>query len=1004
MKKTILLFALIIGSLYPAFSQRVLKDIAQGTDNAYVFQGGSFSSGDTLFFRANDTKDGNYAYYITNGQSGSIKKISTNEFNHRNFSNPPTSYKFKNSNYLYLQGNLYQIKNDSTYLVKYVYYGYEFNFLGFFQLNNQLYFLIHDRNGNALDYWKTDGTEAGTSLQKKIIMPDRIQYPGQGFYLNNKYYHSFYDGSINFFVTDGTISGTTTFKNNRVSMYGYEVVNNDMYFQRSDAGDYRIKLWKSKGDSLSTQKVVSEIDGDTNYSVHIPFKFANELYFISFSNGQIRISKFNSTTSEVNHVTNTLINLQNYILINAQKFYYADISPDYNSINFYENNGSLESNTFRFSIPQNYNDLFNYYSSGNKLYICQQKRIAVNNVNEFAGDAIYWVFDGNTVKKISDLAPGLAFGSYNNAVGVVNDIFYFSASDGQHGYELWRTDGTAAGTFMVKDINTQIASSNPRLMFGLGDYVYFTADDISHGNEVWRTNGSTTSLYAEFDGSNTNSHVLDTEFHNKAKFKNNYIANLSNKFVEFTPTGTLKLLSALPIRSSSTQVEFNDSLYFCGSDGNLWKSDATFLNPKLAVYLDSLNNGTGNYGVFGITKVDTMLFFISNDFSTLWKTNGKKSGTVKLFQAQPDQLPGTSLNSGIKIWPMQKKILFEKYNYGEPGNAYELWVSDGTTNGTKKLLTPLGYNSLGVYNDKLYFINNGTLWCSNGTSAGTQHIDNRNFAAGKQLKDKFYLTINTGSGIDYYELDKNNQIKHLITIDNVVNDFPYGTGKFFNIDDRYLLTHVSTPTHLHFYITDGNKENFKKVLVLKSTTVSEDEDKFLYHNKKIYFSATDTLKGQELWIWDFECPDGYTIRDAITKDSTIIYGKNIWGQSSISNNKTVTYDAKNGITLQPGFEAPKGAVFKTKLVGCANNTSNTIEDNNLNTNEPLVKINTATTYPQLMDFLYYFPNKALKEIYERAQQNKSLPISWEIVTEKDIYRLDLKIGTSVLKGWLPKKN
>ena len=35
----------------------------------------------------------------------------------------------------------------------------------------------------------------------------------------------------------------------------------------------------------------------------------------------------------------------------------------------------------------------------------------------------------------------------------LNGTLYFSANDNAHGQELWKSDGTAAGTVMVKDIN-----------------------------------------------------------------------------------------------------------------------------------------------------------------------------------------------------------------------------------------------------------------------------------------------------------------------------------------------------------------------------------------------------------------------------------------------------------------------------------------------------------------------------------------------------------------------
>ena len=32
-------------------------------------------------------------------------------------------------------------------------------------------------------------------------------------------------------------------------------------------------------------------------------------------------------------------------------------------------------------------------------------------------------------------------------------VAYFAANDGIHGEELWRSDGTVSGTYMVKDVN-----------------------------------------------------------------------------------------------------------------------------------------------------------------------------------------------------------------------------------------------------------------------------------------------------------------------------------------------------------------------------------------------------------------------------------------------------------------------------------------------------------------------------------------------------------------------
>src|SRR5262249_28150503 len=73
---------------------------------------------------------------------------------------------------------------------------------------------------------------------------------------------------------------------------------------------------------------------------------------------------------------------------------------------------------------------------------------------------------------------------------VIGSTLLFTASDGVHGQELWKTDGTAAGTVMVKDIDgTQYGSYPSRLTNVAGTLFFFAADD-AHGNELWKSDSS----------------------------------------------------------------------------------------------------------------------------------------------------------------------------------------------------------------------------------------------------------------------------------------------------------------------------------------------------------------------------------------------------------------------------------------------------------------------------------------------------------------------------------
>ena len=84
----------------------------------------------------------------------------------------------------------------------------------------------------------------------------------------------------------------------------------------------------------------------------------------------------------------------------------------------------------------------------------------------------------------------------------MNGVMYFAATDSADGTQVWKSDGTAAGTSMVADINGT-AGANPGDLTVEGNTLFFVATDSADGAQVWKSDGTAagTSMVADINGS-----------------------------------------------------------------------------------------------------------------------------------------------------------------------------------------------------------------------------------------------------------------------------------------------------------------------------------------------------------------------------------------------------------------------------------------------------------------------------------------------------------------------
>ena len=122
---------------------------------------------------------------------------------------------------------------------------------------------------------------------------------------------------------------------------------------------------------------------------------------------------------------------------------------------------------------------------------CGRRSCAVDGNSGY--DNSFWTSDGTAAGtiRLASIFPSQAnnLNEISRQFCVSNNALYFAAFSYDYGNELWKTDGTVAGTVLVKDINPGYADARPSYLTDVNGVLFFTADDGVNGNELWATNG-----------------------------------------------------------------------------------------------------------------------------------------------------------------------------------------------------------------------------------------------------------------------------------------------------------------------------------------------------------------------------------------------------------------------------------------------------------------------------------------------------------------------------------
>ena len=297
---------------------------------------------------------------------------------------------------------------------------------------------------------------------------------------------------------------------------------------------------------------------------------------------------------------------------------------------------------------------------------------------------------------VADLNTAPADSAPRYRMAELNGVHYFFATDAA-GLELWRTDGTDVGTFRVKDVNPGpegLAGPGggmwPELTV-VGGTLFFTAYESAHGRELWKSDGTAGGTVM----------VREIDFRDFPQSAPSFLTNVNGELV-FTAseTGGSELWTSdgteagtRPVESPPVNLVFHslsprtltidDTTFFVGSSSErgyeLWKTtggieDAVFVKDTLPGPLAPFEQPPTGFAAVGDT-----LYFVGEDAEhgrELWKSDGTADGTVMV----KDIVPGPDPSLPEQLGESGGRLFFQT------GGA--LYVSDGTDAGTVRVTSP----------------------------------------------------------------------------------------------------------------------------------------------------------------------------------------------------------------------------------------------------------------------------------------------------------------------------
>ena len=835
-------------------------------------------------------------------------------------------------------------------------------------------FFIATTPADGTELWRTNGTEEGTWMVKDTVAGFAGPTFGESIGLNSKFAYVSDDGlhGPELWFTDGTSGGTTLPK---------ELLPGpvDTKITVLQAAQDRAFFYSSDNDTADHLITVS--DGTAGGTRQIPQTFldpwvtvGSKAYWIYPTSSEFQLRSTDGTAAgtgvllhtlpEANQEMDRVVSAGGKLFIFSHKHLYTS------NCQLWVSNGtasapqkvfdgaaydSLCSRTYFFRqagnryffMAQTYDSLDGLFRTtgtpGDRPYLQHPmgsspaigetaalgNRLvyAANVTHEYMGNAGRWQLWASAVdgageamfgaQILADFGTGV--GNQASELTTVGTKVFFVQDDAIHGPELWVTNGTPAGTALVKDIKSGAEGSGLTGLVAVNGKLLFTADDGVTGAEPWVSDGTAEGTHPLRQIARTIAESSPAEFVDFAgqilfSAKNTALHGAIGRELwktDGTPAGTGSFKDLNPGVSDSTPQELTplaDTLYFSaflsGSGREPWVSDGT---PAGTVMLKDLVSGTGSSNPHDFMTVGANVIFVADTGSgkELWKTQGNEGSTVLL----EDINPGASDSDPSQLTPLGDQVVFVA---SSPSGGRELWVTDGDTQAGTQLLKDINPSAasypsqLMLCSDRIWFTaNDGThgveLWSTDGTALGTKLVSD--IASGSASSspqnlvcwnDAVYFSAKGSAGRELYRTVGDSLAAQLANINPDAVDSnprlltPCGTHLYFVADDGSVGEELWRTTD-----AVGTAERVKDIYAgAGSSGVTE----LLCRTDMLLFFATDKTHGRELWT-----SKGTAAYTTLLKD---IY-PGLWG----SDPHGLFLAREDGVTL---FFASDGA-FGTEL-------------------------------------------------------------------------------------------